>query len=73
MSRRDKEPETVEVEPPESFIGRALYSYSLGSQSWTGDLSIDLPGAGGIPLTGPNFRVTLCRGSSVAHLDHCVY
>jgi hypothetical protein len=63
MSKRGTKPETVRVELPEPFAGFALYSRSPGSPpSWTGDLSVDLPGAEGIPLTGPGFSATLCRG-----------
>jgi len=62
MSRRGKKPETIEVELPEPFAGRALYSSTPGSfPSWTGDLSVDLPGTDGISLTGPGFDAALCR------------
>jgi hypothetical protein len=64
MSKRGKEPETLEVEPPEPFAGSALFSRNPGSpSSWTGDLSVDLPGAEEIPLTGAGFYAVLCRGS----------
>ena len=70
MSRRGKKPETVEVVPPKPFAGRALYSRSPGfAPSWTGDLSVDLPGVEGIPLTGPGFSAVLCRG----RVDSCLY
>jgi hypothetical protein len=70
MSRRGKEPETVEVESPKHFSGRALYSQSPGSTpSWTGDLSVDLPGAEGVRLAGPEFSADLCRGK----LHSCPY
>lgn len=63
MSRRGKRPETVEVEPPKPFAGHAIYSHSPGSPpSWTDDLRVDLPGADGVPLTGPGFSAVLCRG-----------
>jgi hypothetical protein len=72
MSKRGKKPETVEVELPEPFAGRALYSRSPGSPpNWTGDLTVNLPGADGIPLTDPGFSALFCRGSSVARVDHC--
>jgi hypothetical protein len=72
MSRRGEIPETVEVVLPKPFAGRALYSLNPGSSpSWTGDLSVDLPGADRIPLTGPGFNAILCR-SSVARLDRCL-
>ena len=70
MSRRGEKPETVEVELPEPFAGHALDSRSPGSApSWTGDLTIDLPGAAGIPLTGPGFSAVLCRGEINSCLD----
>lgn len=68
MSRRDTNPETVEVEPPKPFAGRALYSHRPGSPpSWTGDLGVDLPGIDRMSLTGPSFGATLCRG----RVDSC--
>lgn len=70
MSKRDTKPETVKVELSEPFAGRALYSRSPGSSpSWIGDLSVDLPGAEGIALTGPGFSAALCRGK----VDSCRY
>jgi hypothetical protein len=70
MSKRGKKPETVKVKLPEPYAGRALYSRNPGSPpSWTGDLSIDLPGADGIALTGPGFSADLCRG----RIDRCRY
>jgi len=64
MSRRGKEPETVDVELPEPFSGHALYSRRASSpSSWIGDLSVALPGADqAISLTGPGFGAVLCRG-----------
>jgi hypothetical protein len=70
MSKRGRKPETVKVKLPEPYAGRALYSRNPGSPpSWTGDLSIDLPGADGIALTGPGFSADLCRG----RIDSCRY
>lgn len=63
MSKHGTKPETVEVELPEPFAGSAVYSHKGKSSSrWTGDLNVDLPGTSGIPLTGPGFSATLCRG-----------
>jgi hypothetical protein len=54
MSKRDKIPETVEIELPKPFAGSTLYSRSPGSSpSWTGDLSIDLPSHNLLPSPGP--------------------
>lgn len=73
MSKRGKAPETVEVKLPKPFSGHALYSRSLTSpSSWAGDLSVDLPGARGVHLTGPDFRAVLCRRSSEARLLRCL-
>lgn len=70
MSKRGKTPETIDVALPEPFAGRALYLRSSGfPPSWAGNLSIDLPGANGIPLVGPGFSATLCR----ARVDGCLY
>jgi len=64
MSKRGTLPETIDVTPPGPFSGDALYSRGLGSSSsWTGALSVDLPGVKGVPLTGPGFQAVLCRGS----------
>jgi hypothetical protein len=63
MSKRGENPETVNVKLPKPFVGSALYSQSPDSPpSWTGDLSVDLPGANEVPLTGPGFNAILCRG-----------
>jgi hypothetical protein len=70
MSRSGEEPETVKVELPNPFAGQALYSRSPGAPpSWSGDLSVDLPGADAVPLTGPGFSAVLCRG----RVDSCLY
>jgi hypothetical protein len=70
MSKRGKEPETMEVKLPKPFSGRALYSHSPdASSSWTGDLRVDLPGAEDVPLTGSGISAILCRG----RVDSCRY
>ncbi len=72
MSKRGDVPETVEVDPPAPFIGRALYSSGPGSSSsWTGDLSVHLSGVGMVPLTGPAFSASLCRSSFIASYEDC--
>jgi hypothetical protein len=74
VSVRGKHPETVEIQPPTPFAGGALYSRSRGiSPSWTGDLSVDLPGMGRIPLTGPGFSAAFCRGATLTRLERCPY
>jgi hypothetical protein len=70
MSRSGEEPETIKVNLPSPFTGQALYSRSLGSPaSWTGDLSVDRPGADGVSLAGAGFTAALCRGK----VDSCLY
>jgi hypothetical protein len=48
------------VRPPAPFSGSA--HFDLGEKAgrrWSGDLSVDLPGKSGLPLTGPTLRATL--------------
>lgn len=71
MSERGTNPETIRIELSGRFDGHALYSHSQGyAPNWTGDLSVNLPGIGSIPLTGLNFSAILCRGS-LTNLDSC--
>ena len=45
------------VDPPLPFSGGAvLRNAGSDSRTWTGDLSVDFPGIGATPLTGPLFR-----------------
>jgi len=70
MSRRGANLETIEVELPPPFTGRAFYARRPGSPpEWTGNLSVDLPGAVGVSLNGPDFSASLCRGK----VDSCFY
>jgi hypothetical protein len=56
-------PVTASLTMPEPFSGSASFREEAGiPASWTGDLSIDLPGARDIPLTGPHFDASLCSG-----------
>lgn len=74
MSRRGKKPETVRVKLPDPFAGRALYSRSPGSPAtWSGNLSLDLPGADRIPFTGPGVESVFCRGFTFAGVERCLY
>lgn len=73
-SKPNVKPETVRLEPGEPFAGHALYSHSPGSRpTWTGDLSLDLPGAKDLPLVDPSFKTTFCRGSSLFAAERCAY
>lgn len=55
-------PATVSVAPPFPFSGTATLEHRRGTAyTWSGDLSVDLPGFGALPLTGPSFSAKLCR------------
>jgi hypothetical protein len=74
MSKRDKEPETFRVKLEEPFTGRGLYSHSAASPpTWTGNLSVTLPGIDPIPLAGPGFSFDFCRDLSFARVARCLY
>jgi hypothetical protein len=47
---------SAHVEPPAPFSGSADFS---APHQWTGSLSVSLPGAGDVPLTGPDFSASL--------------
>lgn len=51
------------VTPPAPFAGTGTYhAESPSAASWTGDLTIEFPGAiGTVPLTGPGFTARLCE------------
>jgi hypothetical protein len=57
-------PKTLEgatVTPPAPFTGSAEFHYAARQKAtWTGDLSVDLPGLGPTPLAGPEFEASLC-------------
>lgn len=62
ISRRGKQPETAAIALSKPFSGSAAYSAAPGAvPSWSGDLSVRLPVAGTVPLTGPGFNAELCR------------
>jgi hypothetical protein len=74
VSPPGEKPTTVKVELPEPFAGRSLYRRELGSPpSWTGNLTVDLPGARAIPLADFDSltRLRFCRGSTVAEAESC--
>jgi hypothetical protein len=51
------------VEPPAPFLGKATFRReSAHETSWTGDLRVNLPGFGVVPLAGPGTEATLCSG-----------
>ncbi|MGB7685608.1 MAG: hypothetical protein WBL45_07465 [Solirubrobacterales bacterium] len=55
------EPFNVNVVASNPFSGTGAYSQAPGSPaSWSGDLSVSLPGARDVPLTGPGFSAVAC-------------
>ena len=63
ISRRGAGPQTARLALDSPFSGHALYrAASDGAPaSWTGSLDVRLLGSGSLPLTGPHFKVTVCR------------
>jgi len=54
---------TASIEPPAPFHGKGTYRAAPdGTTSWTGSLSVSLPGAPRLPLTGEEFKATLESG-----------
>lgn len=52
------------VTPPAPFLGSAAFQrMPAGNNAWTGSLSIELPGAGRVPLAGTGFSARLCQDS----------
>jgi hypothetical protein len=52
------------LEPPKPFLGSATFRReSADEASWEGDLRVDLPGFGVMPLTRPGTEVTMCADS----------
>jgi hypothetical protein len=53
--------------PPAPFSGSATFHLEgPNAASWTGDLAVELPGLGTVPLTGEGIDAGLCKGRS-----HC--
>lgn len=62
ISRGEGEPTRVGVLFPKPLEGRAKLVQAKGSPaSWSGSLLMRLPGAGGVPLTGPGLAAVYCR------------
>jgi hypothetical protein len=55
------------VTPPAPFSGSATFLQESGQPpTWTGDLRVDLPGFGTVPLTGPGVKASTCAASGCA-------
>jgi hypothetical protein len=55
-------PASVTIEPPAPFSGSAtIEASSRATATLSGDLSVDLPATGEVPLTGPGIDAGLCR------------
>jgi hypothetical protein len=53
------------VEPPAPFSGSATFHLEgPKTASWTGDLAVELPGLGEVPLTGKRIYAGACRGQT---------
>jgi hypothetical protein len=51
---------TATVQPPAPFSGSASFErVARGRKTWTGDLSVSLPGRPGVSLAGPEFEPAL--------------
>lgn len=51
---------SISLSPPAPFHGTAHYrAFPDGSTTWSGDLSINFPGAPRFPLTGPDYETLL--------------
>jgi hypothetical protein len=56
----DRRLRTAIVRPPAPFAGEASFDRSKkAGQRWSGDLTVDMPGRAGVPLTGSALRATL--------------
>lgn len=61
----DALPATVTVEPAAPFSGSATFELpSRRSATISGDLAVELPEVGKVPLTGPKIAAGICRGLS---------
>lgn len=55
-------PATATIAPPAPFSGSAtLEAPSRQTATWSGDLAVDLPATGEVPLTAPGIAAGLCR------------
>lgn len=59
-------PVTATVAPPAPFSGSATYEKNGGGGTWSGDLAVELPGRGKLPLTDSTYHAKLCRSFACA-------
>lgn len=57
-------PASATITPPVPFHGSAIFQRTAGGEnSWTGSLSVELPGLGRVAMAGQDFSAKLCRDS----------
>jgi hypothetical protein len=57
-------PKEATLTPPAPFSGSATFQLKAPTKArWSGDLAVELPGLGRVPLTGPRFYAGLCENS----------
>lgn len=60
------QPREARVDPPPPFEGSARFRHPAGARpTWTGSLSVSLPGAPAVTLAGPGFTARLCSRLSL--------
>jgi hypothetical protein len=66
------EPASGTIAPRPPFAGTAAYSKPPGgAATLTGSLTVSLPGAGEVPLTGDDFKAALCRALKEKQIERC--
>ena len=51
------------ISPPAPFSGTGTFSREAGKAArWTGDLKVELPGFGDVPLAGTDSTASMCQG-----------
>lgn len=68
-----RRPVTAELKLPKPFAGSASYlEEGKAPPTWSGDLSVRLPGSGSVPMAGPEFEAKICRSSSSEEFRRCL-